>query len=64
MPSVHMISFDLIANNDKADLLTDTNTLDIKRRINELRGEGAQRDKNQIVIFSWERTGQEIRATV
>ena len=60
VPSVHMISFDLIAGNNKADLLTDTNTLDIKRRITQLRGDGAQRNKNQIVVFSWERSGQEI----
>ncbi len=60
VPAVHMISFDLIASNDKSDLLTDTNTLDIKRRITQLRGEGDQRAKNRVVIFSWERSGQEI----
>lgn len=60
VPAVHMISFDLIASDGKSDLLTDTDTLDIKRRIAQIKGEDDKRAKNMIVVFSWDKTGQEI----
>lgn len=56
LPAVNLINFDLISAPDKTDLLTDSDSLNVKDKILELK----TASKGPVVIYSWNRTPEDM----
>jgi|GEM_PF-5838305 len=56
LPAINLINFDLISSPGKTEFLTDTDSLNVKEKIRELKSE----NKGPAVIYSWNRTPEDM----